>query len=79
MDGGFQAVRAACKNLHIRTLLLKKKSFLLGKLWDFLTIWWKSPFWLVENQKKMDIYGIQLEDRQIQNLQLCTPWTGLVM
>ena len=21
---------------------------------DFLTIWWKAPFWLVENQKKKD-------------------------
>jgi hypothetical protein len=49
---------------------------------NFLTIWWKATFWLVENQKKkkeMDILGIQLEDRQIQDLQLCTPWTGLVL
>ena len=27
----------------------------------------------------MEIYGIQLEDRQIQDLQLYTPWTGLVL
>jgi hypothetical protein len=34
----------------------KKKKFLYGKFLDFLTIWWKAPFWLVENQKKkMDI------------------------
>jgi hypothetical protein len=36
----------------------KKKRFLYGKFWDFLTICWKAPFWLVENQKKkkkMDI------------------------
>jgi hypothetical protein len=27
-----------------------------SKFSDFLTIWWKAPFWLVENQKKkMDI------------------------
>jgi hypothetical protein len=43
----------------------------------------KHPFWLVKNQKKkekeMDIEGIQLDDRQIQGLQLCTPWTGLVL
>jgi hypothetical protein len=32
-----------------------------------------------KSKKKMDIYGIQLEDRQIQDLQLCTPWTGLVL
>jgi hypothetical protein len=49
-----------------------------------LTIWWKAPFWLAGKKKKkekekMDIKGIQLEDRQIQDLQLCTPWTGLVL
>jgi hypothetical protein len=54
MDGGFQVVRAAGEILQIRTLL-KNKSFLYVKFWDFLTIWWKAPFWLVENQKKMDI------------------------
>jgi hypothetical protein len=42
-DGGVQAVRAANKILQIRTLLLKK---------SFSTIWWKAPFWLVENQKR---------------------------
>jgi hypothetical protein len=30
----------------------KKKSFFIGKFRDFLTIWWKAPFWLVGNQKK---------------------------
>jgi hypothetical protein len=30
MDGGFQAVRAAGKNLQIRTLLFKKKEFFIG-------------------------------------------------
>jgi hypothetical protein len=30
----------------------RKKKFLYGKFQDFLTIWWKAPFWLVENQKK---------------------------
>jgi hypothetical protein len=29
MDGGFQAVRAAGENLHIRTLL-KKQTFFIG-------------------------------------------------
>jgi hypothetical protein len=81
MDGGFQAVRAAGENLLIPNL---KKRFLYGKFWDFLTIWWKAPFWLVENKKrkrkkKTDIKGTQLEDRQIQDLQLCTPWTGMVL
>jgi hypothetical protein len=28
------------------------KNKLQGKFRDFLTIWWKAPFWLVENQKK---------------------------
>jgi hypothetical protein len=26
--------------------------FIYSKLLDFLTIWWKAPFWLVENKKK---------------------------
>ena len=33
----------------------KKKLFLYCKFRDFLTIWKKAPFWLVENQKKMEI------------------------
>jgi hypothetical protein len=32
-----------------------------------------------KSKKNMDIQGIQLKDRQIQDLQLCTPWTGLVL
>jgi hypothetical protein len=52
LDGGFQAVRAVGQNLQIRTLLKKQKRFLLSKFWDFLTIWWKAPLWLVENQNK---------------------------
>jgi hypothetical protein len=57
------------------------KKHLYSKFCDFLTIWWKELFWLVENQKKeMDIQRIQLEDSQIQDLQLvCTTWTGLVL
>jgi hypothetical protein len=31
---------------------IHKKNFFYSKFWDFLTIWWKAPFWLVENQKK---------------------------
>ena len=34
-----------------------KKSFLYGKFRDFLTIWWKAPFWLVENQKILKFRG----------------------
>jgi hypothetical protein len=56
MDGGFQAVRAAGENLQIRTLF-KKKRFLYGKFSDLLTIWWKAPFRLVENQKKDGYLG----------------------
>jgi hypothetical protein len=29
---------------------LFKKKKLQGKFLDFLTIWWKATFWLVENQ-----------------------------
>jgi hypothetical protein len=35
----------------------KKKRLLYGKFWDFLTIWWKAPFWLVEKQKKDGYFG----------------------
>ena len=56
MGSGFQAVRAAGKNSQIRTLL-KNRTFLIGKIWDFLTIWWKAPFSLVENQKKEEKDG----------------------
>jgi hypothetical protein len=48
-----------------RFVPFKKKRCLNGKFWNFLTIWWKAPFWLVENQKKMDLERIQLEDWQI--------------
>ena len=30
----------------------------------------KRPFWLVENQLKMDIQGIQLEERRVPNMLL---------
>ena len=33
-------------------LPVEKHYVFLCKFWDFLTIWWKAPFWLVENQKK---------------------------
>jgi hypothetical protein len=55
-DGGVQAVRAAGENLQIRTLS-KNKTFLYDKFRDFLTIWWKAPFWLVENQKRWKFRG----------------------
>jgi hypothetical protein len=78
MDGGFQAVRAAYENLQIRTL--KKKHFLYYKYSDFLTIWWKTPCRLVENKKKDGYLGDQARGPgQIQDLQPCTPWTGLVL
>jgi hypothetical protein len=32
-----------------------------------------------EKKKEIEIRGIQLEERQIQDLQLCTPWTSLVL
>jgi hypothetical protein len=32
----------------------EKKSVLFCEFADFFTIWWKTPFWLVENQKKKD-------------------------
>jgi hypothetical protein len=52
MDGGFQVVRAAGENLQIRTLLFKKKTLFILEILRLLTIWWKAPFWLMENQKK---------------------------
>ena len=47
----------------------------------FLTIWWKAPFWLLENQKKIWIFrGIQFEDRQIQSAPVYTmDWPGPVI
>jgi hypothetical protein len=39
----------------MRALLFKKKKergFYRVNSGFFLTIWWKAPFWLVENQKK---------------------------
>jgi hypothetical protein len=51
MDGGFQAVHAAGENLQIRTLLFKKKNYIVNSAFFFLTIWWKAPFWLVGKKK----------------------------
>ena len=78
-DGGFQAVRAAGENLQIRTLFnffkyIKKKNG-TGFFDDLV----ESTLLAGGKTKKIEIWGIQLEDRQIQDLQLCTPWTGLVL
>jgi hypothetical protein len=32
--------------------IIKKKYIFIGKFQDFLTIWWKAPFWPVEKKKK---------------------------
>jgi hypothetical protein len=35
--------------------LKKKRKFLYCKFEDFWTLWWKAPFWLVQNQKKKEM------------------------
>ena len=57
-DGGVGAEFRPCApqaKIHRFVHFFLKKKNLYGKFPDFLTIWWKAPFWLVENQKKMEI------------------------